>query len=74
MKVIRNMACKHREFHSRLDNNEKLRLYVQSAISKYQALDASLAKAKSKSKHWEQEAKADGERIAWMGKERDDAK
>ena len=38
------------------------------------ALDASLAKAKSKSKHWEREAKVGGERIAWMEKERDEAK
>ena len=29
---------------------------------------------KSKLKHWEQEAKAGGERIAWMEKERDEAK
>ena len=33
-----------------------------------------MAKAKSKSKHWELEAKADGVRIAGMEKKRDEAK
>ena len=44
------------------------------AISKYQALDASLAKAKSRYKHWEREAKAGVEKIAGAEKERDEAK
>ena len=73
VKTIRNMACQHREFQSRLDDAEKLRLYAQLVVSKHQALDASLAKAKSKSKHWEREAKAGGERILRMEKERDEA-
>ena len=50
--AIRNMARQHKEFQSRLDDAEKLRLYAQSAISKHQALDASLAKAESQLKHW----------------------
>ena len=54
-----------------MDDAEKLRLHAHSAVSKHQALDASLAKVKSKSK---QEAKAGGERIARMEKERDEAK
>ena len=56
------------EFQSRLDDVKKLRLYAQSTVSKHQALDAALAKAESKSKHWKQEAKAGEE------KERDKAK
>ena len=44
------------------------------AVSKHQALDASLAKAKSRSKHWEREAKVSAEKIAWAEKERDEAK
>ena len=55
--TIHNMAHQHREFQSWLDDTEKLRLYAQSAVSKHQDLDASLAKEKSKSKHWEREAK-----------------
>ena len=67
------MARQHREFHVRLDDAEKLLLYSQSIISKHQALDASLAKAKS-SKHWEREAKAGAEKIVRAEKERDEAK
>ena len=52
------MARQHRELHIRLDDAEKLRLYAQSTVSKHQALDASLVKAKARSKHWEREAKA----------------
>ena len=74
MTTIRNMARQHREFQSQLNDVKKLRLYAHSIVSKHQALEASLAKAKSKSKHWEREAKAGGERIAWMEKERDEAK
>ena len=74
MTAIRNMARQHRELQSWLDDTEKLRLYARSAISKHQALDASLSKAKSKSKHWEMEAKVGGEKIARIEKERDEAK
>ena len=72
--AIRNMACQHREFQSRLDDAEKLQLYAQSAVSRPQALDASLAKAESKSKHWKQEAKASAEKIEWAKKEIGEAK
>ena len=68
------MARQHREFQSRLDDAEKLRLYAPSAVSKNQALDASLAKVESKSKHWKQEAKAGAEKIEREEKERDEAK
>ena len=68
------MACQCREFHAQLDDAEKLRLYAQSAVSKHQALDSSLPKAKSRSKHWEWEAKAGAEKIARAEKARNEAK
>ena len=74
MTAIRNMARLHREFQSWLDDVERLRLYAQSSLSKHQALDSSLAKAKSKSKRWKQEAKAGAEKIEQVEKERDEAK
>ena len=57
-----------------IDDVEKLQLYAQSTVSKNQALDASLAKAKSRSKHWEREAKAGVEKTAGAEKVRDEAK
>ena len=68
------MARQHKEFHAQLDDAEKLRLYAQSTVTKHQALDASLAKAKSKFKHWEREAKTGAKKIARAEKERDEAK
>ena len=59
---------------TRLDDIEKLWLYAQSAISKHQALDASLAKVKSRSKHWEREANFGAEKIKRVEKEREEAK
>ena len=47
---------------------------TQSVIAKHQALDASLAKAKSKSKHWERDAKAGTEKTIRDENERDEAK
>ena len=72
--MILNMSRQHREFESRLHDAEKLWLYAQSAVSKHQALDASLAKAKSRAKHWERKAKAGGEKIVRMEKEREEVK
>ena len=72
--AIRNMAYQHREFHAPLDDAKRLRLYSQSVVSKHQALDTSLAKAKSRSKHWEHEAKAGAEKTAKAKKERGEAK
>ena len=43
-------------------------------VSKHQALNDSLAKAKSRSKHWEREAKADAEKIKGVDKEMEEAK
>ena len=57
------MVHQHREFHARLNDVKKLQLYAQSTVSKHQALDASLAKAKSRSKNWEQEDKACVEKV-----------
>ena len=74
MIVIRNMARQHREFQSQLDDAEKLRLYAHSVVSKHQTLEASLAKVRSRSKHWDFEAKAGREKIARMEKEMDEAK
>ena len=42
--------------------------------SKHQALEASLAKMESKSKHWKQEAKVGTEKIERDEKEMDEAK
>ena len=67
------MARQHREFHARQNDAEKLGLYAQSTFSKHQALDASLTKAKSRSKHCEREAKAGVEKNAGAEKERDGA-
>ena len=66
------MAFQHREFQSLLDDDEKLQLYAQSAVSKQQAFDASLAKEKSKLKHWERVAKASAEKVERGEKERDE--
>ena len=58
------MARQHREFSSRLDDAEKLRLYVQSAASHHQTLTASLAKAEASSERWEKEARDGAEALS----------
>ena len=68
------MVHQHREFQSRLDDAERLRLYAQSAISKHQALDASLAKVESKAEYWKQKAQAGVEKTERAEKEREEAK
>ena len=68
------MARQHKELHHRLADAEKLRLYAQSAISKHQALDEALGKAKAWSKHWERKAKASIGKAVSVEKERDKAK
>ena len=72
--IVRNMACQHRELQVRLEDTEKLRLYAGSATSKHRALEESLSKAKSWSRHWERKAKEGTEKIAGEEKERDEAK
>ena len=52
----------------------KLRLYVQSATSKHRALEESLDKAKSRSKHWEWEAREGTKKMKGTEKERGKAK
>ena len=63
MTTIWNMVRQYREFQSRLNDAERLRLYAQSAVSKHQALNASLAKAESKVKYRRQEAKDGARRL-----------
>ena len=58
------MIHQHRELQARLEDAEKLRLYVGSATSKHRALQESLSKAKSWSRSWEQKAKEGTEKIA----------
>ena len=61
--AIRNITYQHRDFWSRLDDIERLRLYAQLDVSKHQALDASLAKVEFKLKRLKQEAKVGGRRL-----------
>ena len=68
------MVCQHRELHHRLGDAKKLRLYAQSVISKHQALDDALVKAKARFKHWEWEAKAGVGKTASLERKRDEAK
>ena len=72
--AIRNMARQHREFQSRLDDIEKLRLYARLATSHHQTLSTSLVKAKSSTEHWEKEAKDGMANVTKAEKERDEAK
>ena len=62
------------ELHLRLEDAKKLRLYTRSSVSKHHALDDALVKAKARSKHWEQEAKAREEKIVGAEKKRDETK
>ena len=68
------MACQHREFQSRLDDAEKLRLYAKSAASHHQTLNVSLAKEKSSVEHWEIEAKDGATSVIRAEKEKDETK
>ena len=68
------MAYQHREFHARLRDEERLRLYAQSVISDHKVLSASLAEAESSSRSWENEARGSVERMACAEIERDAAR
>ena len=68
------MACQHRVLHVRLEDAEKLQLYVGFTTSKHRALEESLSKVKSWSKHWEWKAKDGTEKTMGAKKERDVAK
>ena len=68
------MSRQHRELHYRMGDVEKLRLYAQSIVSKHQALDEAMVKAKSRSKHWDQEANSGMGKTAGVERERDEAK
>ena len=68
------MAHQHKEIHLKLEDAEKVQLYAQSVVSKHQALDDGLVKAKARSKHWEREAKKGTERVTRAERGRDEAK
>ena len=72
--MVRNMARQHRELQVRLEEAEKLQLYAGSATSKHRALEESLSKVKSWSRHWGQKAKEGMMRTAGVEKERNEAK
>ena len=72
--ALRNMAHHQRELHLRLEDAKNLWLYAQFATSKYHALEDDLGKARARSKHWEQEAKAGAGKITSAENERDEAK
>ena len=74
MTAIWNMARQHREFRSRLDDTEKLRLYAQSVASHHQTLTVSLAKAEYSLEHWEKYAREGVTSVIRAEKERDEAK
>ena len=69
--AIRNMTYQHQEFHTRLRDAERLRIYAQSIVSDHRVLSTSLAKVESSSWHWENEAKGRVERMARAKAERD---
>ena len=68
------MTYQHREFKSRLRDAESLRLYAQSVVSNHRGLSASLAKAESRSRCWEMEAKEGVEKMARAKAESDAAR
>ena len=68
------MTYQHREFQSRLRDEERLWLYAQSVVYDHKALSASLAKAESSSLCWENEAKESVEKMARAEAERDVAR
>ena len=51
-----------------------MRLYAQSVVSKHQALDDALVKAKARFKYWERDAKVGVGKTASAERERDEAK
>ena len=72
--AIRNLTYQHQEFQTRLRDAERLRLYTQSVVSNHRTLSASLVKAESSSRHWENEAKESVEKMARAEAKRDAAR
>ena len=68
------MSLQHREFVNRLRDAEKLWLYVQSGLSSWEGLDASLKEAQLTSRCWELEAKEAVDKAARAEAERDAAR
>ena len=55
--TLRIMGPQHKELRRRPGDSERLRLYAQAIASEHHALEESLGKAQSWSRHWEQKAK-----------------
>ena len=64
----------HRKLHLWLDDAKQLRHYAQSAVSKHNALEDTLGKARAKSRYWERKGKEGNERATGAENERDEAK
>ena len=65
------MSLQHREFVSRLRDAERLRLYVESWLSTYESLDASLKEVQMTAQRLELEAKDAMDKAAQAKDERD---
>ena len=70
--AIRNIARRHRELYLLLNDGEQLRRYTHSIVSKHNALDDALGKARAKSRHWEWKAKEGIERAVEVDNERNE--
>ena len=68
------MSYQHQEFHTRLRDAKRLRLYAQSIVFYHRALSASIAEVESSSRRWENEAKGSLEKMARAKAERDVAR
>ena len=68
------MSLQHREFITRLRDIERLRLYVESGLSAWESLDASLKEAQLTIRRLELEAKEAANRAARAKTERDAAR
>ena len=68
------MTYQHQEFHTRLRDEKRLRLYAQSIVSDHRTLRSSLAEAESNSQRWENEARGSVERMSRPEAERDAAR
>ena len=57
-----------------MNDAEQLRRYAQFAVSRHNALDDTLSKARAKSRYWERKANEGTKRATGTMKERDEAK
>ena len=72
--AVRNMSHQHREFITRQRDAHRLRLYVESGLSAWENLDASLKEAQLTIRRLELEAKEAADRAARAKTERDAAR